>query len=471
MEAEQALLGCVLFDPESFHAVVGLVQPRAFFEPTHGEMFAILAERIKAGLLADPITIKDRLKDHPGFEELGGSSYLADLIDRAPPSANAAGYAEVIANMAARRDLVLVAQQITAEAHKDPEGLGRGLVPKAEGMLAELAARGPAAHQWRTASSVIREAVEGARERGGRIDYPTGLRDVDRVLGGFGAGELSVIAGRPGMGKSVVATTLARANAELGRGTCLFSLEMANEPLGLRIAADLAYDREAIRYSGDSGNPTYDGARKGFLSSDQWARLDSAAKKAAAWPLLIDVRPGLTVSHMEACALRAHRRWERKGIEPGPVIVDHLGIIKPEQDRGGSKAAETGDISRALASMAKRLGVPVVALCQINRQNEQRADKRPELADLRWSGDIEADARQVIFLFRPEYYYRAPLDPTSEDPTERAEREVKLGRMRNRLWWIVAKANNGPLGQVETFCDVACSAIRDRDPDQMERAA
>jgi replicative DNA helicase len=150
------------------------------------------------------------------------------------------------------------------------------------------------------------------------------------------------------------------------------------------------------------------------------------------------------------------------GIPAGPVIIDHLGIIRPEKERQGSKHAEIADISRGLAEMAKRLDVPVIALCQLNRGVEGREDKRPILADLRQAGELEEDSRLVIFMFRPEYYFRPPQDPGAETHEQRVERETKLARNRNKLFWLIEKNNNGPLGHVETFCDVACSVVRDR---------
>jgi replicative DNA helicase len=165
---------------------------------------------------------------------------------------------------------------------------------------------------------------------------------------------------------------------------------------------------------------------------------------------------------MESCARRAIRDWDRKGITPGAIIVDHLTIARADQDRKGNKVAEVGDISRSLAEMAKRLDVPVVALCQLSRQVEARtnADKRPSLSDLRWSGEIEQDARLVMFLYRPEYYCRRPEDESDHEAM--MEWKTKLDKVRRRLWWLVEKNNNGPTGEVETHCDIACSAIRDR---------
>ena len=177
-------------------------------------------------------------------------------------------------------------------------------------------------------------------------------------------------------------------------------------------------------------------------------------------PLLIDARPGLTVARIEAAARRAHRKWRKKGIEPGPVIVDHLGIVRPDKDRKGSLHAEVADVSRGLAEMAKRLGVPVVALCQLNRGVEGRDDKRPQLSDLRQAGEIEEDARAVVMLYRASYYLRPPMDPSSEGPAEAAEREAKLARVKGRVTFLVEKNSHGPAGvQVEAFCDPATSAV------------
>jgi replicative DNA helicase len=242
---------------------------------------------------------------------------------------------------------------------------------------------------------------------------------------------------------------------------CFFSLEMTKAALAMRVACDVTYDRGAPVYAGQPSSPTFNAAMKGELEPHQWRQIDEASDIIDGWPLVIDDRSGLNMAQIEAAARRQHRRWERQGIKPGPVIIDHLGKVRPMTDRKGSKHAEVADVSADAQSMAKRLGVPVLALVQLNRGVEGRDDKRPQLSDLRQAGELEEDARQVIFLFRPEYYVRdgAP-DESFEERTKRVE---KLDQCRNQLLWLVEKNSHGPRGQVQTFCEIACSAIRDWD--------
>jgi replicative DNA helicase len=468
LDAEQALLGALLFDNDALERIGTDYPSKAFFEPLHAQLFEAIADSIRRGVRAEPILLRDRFAADPAFTEFGGVRYLADLVDRAPPAANAPDYARVLLDLATRRDLHRVGEEIAAAA-LDADGTrdAAELLSQAESTILALGSDGPKREAWLPAHSVLDWAIADAMTRDSTVEFGTGLTEVDALIGGFNRGELSLIAGRPGMAKSTVAATIAKANARNRKGTAFFSLEMDRSPLGLRLACDLAYEDRDVVYSldPDSANPTFDRARKNALTPAQWARLKAAQALIARerWPLLFDVRPGLTVSTIEACARRAIRKWEREGVEPGPVIIDHLGIVRPEKDRKGSKHAETADVSRALAEMAKRLDVPVIALCQLNRGVESRGDdKRPQLSDLRNAGELEEDARLIVFLLREEYYWRDPLDPDSETAQEKVERRTKLERVRNKLRWIVAKNNNGPLGEVETFCDVACSVVRDR---------
>lgn len=465
LDAEQGVLGVILSDPEAFFRIEGVLRPESFYEAFHGDLYGLVTDQIKRGRTPSLATIRPRLERQPAFHDLGGPGYLGDLIDKAPPSIGISDLARAVADAAIRRDIIRQAADMAAKARdlgSDRDGLEQ--LADAERALADLSVNGPAKDEWRTAGAVITTALTEARTRAGRIDFSSGLASVDEVLGGFNAGEVAIIAGRPGMAKSTVGACIAKANARAGNGTVFFSMEMGAVPLGLRLACDLAYDMGAVRYSLDpsSGNPTFDAARKGRLSPQQAAGLEEAQAQAQDWPLLFDTRPGLTVAAMEAAVRRAHRRWARQGIAPGPVIVDHVGIIRPDKDRKGSRHAEVADVSRDLAVMAKRLDVPVVALCQLNRGVEGRDDKRPGLSDLRQAGELEEDARQVVMLYRPEYYLRPPEDADAESYEEKVERETKLQRVRGKLFWIIAKNSNGPAGvQVETFCDVACSAVRD----------
>jgi replicative DNA helicase len=452
LDSEHALLGAAMYDPQACADVLDRVKPEHFAEPTHGLIWG----ELRKGGVTDPVLLASKLASVEAFETLGGLGFLADLVDRAVTH-TAPAHAEAVLDAVLRRRLRDLAAATVADAESKP-GEGEALIVQMERAASDIARDSTGTDKWRPAWEITAGAVQRARERKGRIDLPTGLADLDRLTGGFRRGELAIVAGRPSMGKSTAALALARSLAASGKGVAFFSMEMPDVALGLRMACDVAYDR----FAPPQFRISYFDADRGDLMNDQWRELNGASKKMEAWPLLFDVRPGLTTSQMEACARRAFRRWEADGIERGAVIVDHLTIARPDQDRKGNKVAEVGDISRGLAEMAKRLDVPVIGLCQLSRDVEKRdgKDRRPNLSDLRWSGEIEQDARLVMFLYRPEYYVRKPEDAT--DISAEAEWRTKLEKTRHKLFWLVEKNNNGPTGEVETFCDIACSAIRDR---------
>ena len=458
LEAEQALIGAVLLDND---CLPDDVRPGDFSEPFHQRLWTAMVETIRAGRLVDPVIMSDRFRADQAFADFKGVAYLAELMDKAPQPRTAPEYGRSIQDIALRRGLINAAAVIR-DAASDPDKPAEIHVIEAEKALADLASTGPASSAWSRASSIVGDAVRQAQVRKGAIELPTGLTELDAMTGGLRRGEMQIIAGRPAMGKSSAGLSLARSLAANGKGVAFFSMEMPKVALGLRMACDMAFNPDANYFSGQSENPTYFDADRGKLQRHQWQALERAEDQMAGWPLLFDTRPGLTTSSMEASARRAIRDWSRQGIDAGAIIVDHLTIAKADNDRKGNKVAEVGDISRGLAEMAKRLDVPVVALCQLSRQVEARTnvDKRPGLSDLRWSGEIEQDARLVMFLYRPEYYCRRPEDDS--DMEAMSEWRAKLDKVRRKLWWLVEKNNNGPTGEVETFCDIACSAIRDR---------
>lgn len=465
LDAEQSVLGAMLYDGEAIEAVLH-VKPESFSEPFHQRLFGALVDVYRAGGATDLIGMGERFKSDPAFVELGGLSYFGTLVDRAYVP-TVAKHAAIVEDLATRRALEMAAAEIgriarTGEVGGEAKG-SDDLVGAAEEHLRSIAEAGPRRDRWESAAVVVRDAIQRASTRENRVEFPSGLSAVDDLLGGFHRQETSILAGRPGMAKSIAAEQIAKVNARTGKGVAFFSQEMGGEALGLRLACDLAFDRTAPVYSGVTSNPSFDMARKNRLSPDQWARLRRAQEQIAdeRWPLLFDTRPNLSLSQIEACARRAIRRWEREGIEPGPIIVDHLGLIRPDKDRRGSKYEETADISNGLAQIAKRLDVPVVALCQLSRGVESRDDKRPVLSDLRQAGQIEEDARSVVMLYRPAYYLRPPEVHSAESYEDRIEREAKLQRVSHQLLWLVAKNNNGPTGQAETFIEIGCAAIRD----------
>jgi replicative DNA helicase len=266
------------------------------------------------------------------------------------------------------------------------------------------------------------------------------------------------------MGKSSAALSIAKNVAMQGRGVAFFSLEMTEPELGLRMACDVAFNPMEPQYSGEDSNPSYSKAEWGSLDEGQWERLQRANKAMASWPVMFDARPALSVAQVSSAARRIVRNWRKASIEPGCIIVDHLGLLRPERNMN-NKVAEIGEISGALREMAKALEVPVIALCQLSRDVEKREgkDRRPGLSDLRWAGELEQDAHVVMFLYRPEYYIKEPVKTGDEiaDDTAYSRYLKALSEHKNRLWWIIAKNRQGPTADAETFCRIECSAIRD----------
>ncbi len=279
-----------------------------------------------------------------------------------------------------------------------------------------------------------------------------GLRDLDFKTGGMKRGEMFVLAGRPGMGKTALALCVARAAAELGEPSLFFSLEMGSISLADRNLADVAFDRH---------NPIpYYSIANGTLSNAQAQRVIEAGRKQRDVPLTIDPAPGLTVSQMAARARKHKQALERQGKRLGPVFVDHMHIVKPSNRYSGARVNEVGEISAALKSLAKELDVPVIALAQLSRGLESREDKRPTTADLRDSGSIEQDADAIIFVYREAYYLERATGGTAEQERIRIDRLLDVN---DRLEAIVAKQRNGPTGTINLFCNIACNAVRDAE--------
>lgn len=463
-ESEVALIGAAMYAPDRCADAFEQLKPETFGDPVHARIWGAIVEVWRRGGQPQPPIIRDRLGSDQGFQDWGGFDLLWTLWDKASVG-GLADHVKAIADRAQRRALNELLDQVQPKIADTASGDCLALLAELEQGAARISEGSVAEDRWISAGSMVRDALAYARSRDGSVQFSFGVREVDEFAGGMTAGEMTLIGARPGVGKTVAAQTAARANAAAGLGVCIFSLEMAAHPLGLRLATDLAYDRNAPRYSAAvlPANPTADAAMKNRLSPELWARLDAAQEIVDGWPLLIDTRPGLTIPQIETAARRAHRRWAKEGIPPGPVIIDHLGKVRPTIDRRGSRHAEVADASNAAAEMAKRLGVPVLALVQLNRQVESRGeDKRPVLSDLRQAGELEEDARQVIFLHRPEYYLREGRE--GETFEEQVDREQKLRAVRNKLDWIIEKNSSGPRGQVLTFCDIGCSAIRSWEP-------
>lgn len=457
-EAEKALIGMALADAHTLDLAEGL-QAEHFYTPLWGRLWGALSQRHAAGQITDTAILADLFAGDEAFRAQAGKEGLEALIDLAPGASRAPAYADAVRQVAGRRALLRLSLEIGAKAMDDENGTVSAVLAEFEQKAALIGQTADIADAWLKPHEMISGAVLRAQERKGVLDYPLGIPDVDRLLGGLHREEVTLLAARPGMGKTVAGMAYAKSVARSGRLCLFFALEMGADPMAIRLACDLAYDRDRPRYLGVSSNITMERIDRNELAPDEWERLDVARREVARWPLRFDTRAGLTIERIEALARRAFTKAQRAGVEPGAVVIDHLGKVRPSKDRRGNMHAEMADRSAAAADMAKRLGVPVLALMQLSRGVESQEDKQPQLHHLRQAGELEEDARQVVMLYRPEYYLRPP--PTGESFDAKAERETKLEQVRNKLFFNVEKNSHGPRGQALTFCEIAASAVRE----------
>lgn len=462
-ETELQLIGAAMYAPEMCDAAFERLTPEHFYDPVLGRVWGAVADLRSSGSSLDPRVVAHRLGEDAGFAELGGVRTLALAIDKASPTA-AAELTKVLCDLHLRRGLAALGREVTERAQDSSDGSGEELLGHLEARAADLSKTTSIESAWVSAADMIANAIETARARKGLIRYPVGIKEVDQKLGGLNPGESTTVAGWTGMGKTIAGLQIAKANGSAGKGVAYFSLEMTEVPMAMRLACDICFDRSAPVYSGVSTNIDIKSAISGNLSDDQVERLWEAQQTASRWPIFFDTRPNLSVRQIEAATIRLHRKWAKAGVEPGPVIVDHIGKVRPTADRRGNVTAETRDIANDLDAMAKRLGVPVVILSQLNRTVEQSAgkDKRPTLSSIKDSGALAENSRQIILLYRPEYYYLEPME--HEDIQAAADRRESLERVRNHFYWIIAKNSNGPPGQVLSYCSAASSAVRDWKP-------
>jgi replicative DNA helicase len=455
IEAEQALLGALLYDNAAFERLGDYLQARHFYEPFHERLFAAIETHIRKGQLAEPILLAEQFSRDPAFEELGGVRYLADLVDRAPPAANSSDYARAIYDLALRRDLIRIGGDIATTASKpDEDRSARDQIEAAEAQLFVLAESGGTSQGFVPFAEALHGAVTMAAEAhardGGLAGISTGLIDMDRKIGGMHPSDLMIVAGRPSMGKSALACNIGFHVARnyawepqpdgskktvSGGVVAFFSLEMSAEQLAMRLLAEV---------SGVSG----DRLRKGEIDATEFSRIRDAALEIQDAPFFIDATGGLSIAKLVA---RCRRLKRQHGLDL--VIVDYLQLITAGD--GGSKDAnrvqEVSMITQSLKALAKELNVPVMALSQLSRQVENREDKKPQLSDLRESGSIEQDADMVMFVYRESYYLgrTEPREGTAEHLTWQEE----MDRVQGMAEVIIGKQRHGPIGTIKLSFD------------------
>jgi replicative DNA helicase len=449
IEAEQALLGTVLYDNAAFERLGDFLQARHFYEPFHQRLFTAIETHIRKGQLAEPILLAEQFSRDPAFEELGGVRYLADLVDRAPPAANIPDYGRAIYDLALRRDLIRIGGEIsaTAQAPEDDRS-ARDQIEAAEAQLYALAETGGTSQGFVPFAEALHGAVTMAAEAhsrdGGLAGVSTGLIDLDQKIGGLHPSDLVILAARPSMGKTSLACNIAYDIARhyawepqpdgsrktvSGGVVAFFSLEMSAEQLAMRLLA------EASGVSGDR-------LRKGEIDAVEFGRIRDAALEIQEAPLFIDATGGITMAKLAA---RARRLKRQHGLDV--IFVDYLQLITGGDNKSDNRVQEVSMITQSLKALAKELSVPVIALSQLSRQVENREDKKPQLSDLRESGSIEQDADMVMFIYR-ESYYLSRAEPREGTP-EHLTWQEQMDQVAGLAEVIIGKQRHGPIGIVK----------------------
>lgn len=449
VEAEQALLGAILLNNDAFYRVSDFLEPIHFYEPIHRDIYELAGKIIRAGKSADPTTIKTHLPDQL-LPEVTMAQYLARLAAEATTVLNAADYGQAIYDLAIRRNLILVGEEMVQVAYEsEVEMTPNKQIEKVESELFQLAEKGRYDGGFLNFSTALSASIQMAGEAyqrdGGLSGVATLLDDLDRQMGGLQRSDLIVLAGRPAMGKTSLATNIAFNIAKSWKSEVqpdghlkttnggivgFFSLEMSSEQLATRILAE-----QAEISSSD--------IRRGRIHDSQFSKLVDVSNMMSKIPLYIDDTGGISVAQLAA---RARRLKRQKGLDF--LVVDYLQLLS-----GSSKASsqnrvqELTEITTTLKALAKELEVPIVALSQLSRQVESRDDKHPQLSDLRESGSIEQDADVVLFVYREEYYLKnkEPKEGTPEHMAWQAEMEQVHGKAEV----IIAKQRHGPTGTVQ----------------------
>ena len=447
IEAEQQLLGAILTNNDVYDRVASIIRSKHFYDPVHARIFDVAAARIAKNNLASPVTLKAFFEDDEGLKELGGPAYLARLAGAAIGAYAVRDYAQMIYDLAVRRELIRLGQDISARArHVETDTDPKEQIVAAEQALYTLSEQGQTESGFQSFLRAVTDAVNVAnaayQREGGLAGISTGLIDLDAKLGGLHKSDLIILAGRPSMGKTSLATNIAFNIAKAYRKGTLpdgtegavdggvvgfFSLEMSAEQLAARVLA------EASEISSHK-------IRQGDMDEGEFRRFVEAAKDLEACPLFIDDTAAIPIAQLAA---RARRLKRTHGLDV--LIVDYLQLVRGTSD---NRVQEIGEISMGLKAIAKELSIPVIALSQLSRQVESRDDKRPQLSDLRESGSIEQDADVVMFVFREEYYVEREK-PGDERLEEMAAWQDRMSRLHGKAEVIIGKQRHGPIGTVE----------------------
>ncbi len=441
VEAEQALIGSILVNNDIIDEISFIIKSHSFFDPAHVKIYEVIENLNNKGMIANPITLKNYFEKDNMLNEVGGTEYLVKLTRFSGSIKQAKDYAKIIHEMYMRRQLVLISDKLSADtlnASSEEQNAGE-IIVSTEKDLFELAERGSFSQSIIRFSKALDKTIEMAtlamKSDQGIVGVPTGLSDLDEKLGGLHKSDLIIIAGRPSMGKTALATNIAFNAAQniLERqeksSVAFFSLEMSSEQLSTRILSEQARIKS-------------DAIRHGKVTEEEINRYIETSRNIYNLPLYIDETPAITIA---ALSNRARRIKRLSGLSL--VVVDYIQLMRSSSDKNEGRVQEISEITQGLKALAKELSVPVLALSQLSRAVEQRDDKQPQLADLRESGSIEQDADVVMFVYREAYYLERKQPKLGS--IEHAEWQSKMNDVNGLADIILGKQRHGPTGTVK----------------------
>ena len=455
IEAEQAVIGSILVSNDIYDEISPLIDSQKFFDPIHVKLYETIEKLISKGLLANPITLKNHFENNEGLKELGGQEYLIKITKFSTSTKQAIDYANIVQEMHTRRELIKISETVLdqAFAKADITSSGEEIIQNAEKSLFDLAERGHFNQSFLRFEAALKQTIEMAeaahKNVEGIVGVPTGLTDLDTRLGGLHKQDLVIIAGRPSMGKTALATNIAfhaAKNIEKkgSKSTvAFFSLEMSSEQLSTRILSE----QSRIR-SND--------IRRGRVSKNEFEKFIETSKNISELPLYIDETPAITIA---AISNRSRRIKRLFGLEL--IVVDYIQLMKSGSRKDFNRVQEISEITQGLKALAKELDVPVLALSQLSRAVEQRDQKKPQLSDLRESGSIEQDADVVMFVYREAYYLEGQEPQLGS--IEHDEWRQKMDEISRLAEIMIGKQRHGPTGNVKVEFEAMYTKFKDLD--------
>jgi replicative DNA helicase len=452
IEAEQTILGSILANNELYDEITDQIDGGYFFDPVHQKIYKIISNLISKGLLANPITIKNFFNSNEELVEIGGIDYLLKLTKVSTTKNQIKYYSQLLSDLYIRRQLINISEETLEESkNKELEITGTNILENTERKLFEVAEKGNFQKSFVTFKDALKETIDMAtaayKNDQGIVGVPSGLTDLDDRLGGLHKQDLIIVAGRPSMGKTALATNIAFYAAQniqaknKNSSVAFFSLEMSSEQLSTRILS------EQSRIKSND-------IRRGKINQEDFEKFIEASKNLENLPLHIDDTPAISIA---AVSNRARRLKRKQGLDL--IVIDYIQLMKSSGYKNEGRVIEIAQITQGLKALAKELDVPVLALSQLSRQVEQRDDKKPQLSDLRESGSIEQDADVVMFVFREQYYLEKQEPKLGT--AEHVEWQEKMNQVHNQAEIIIGKQRHGPTGLIKLEFESAFTKFKD----------